>query len=461
MNTAHTSTSTPAITITHMPNDIIIHILSCLPILNMIRIRRTCKLLNECSHHGGAWRHCLNKIDEEKRYNASNWQTFREDQEVPLTATLKRRILTESILHIKPKPLLHFLNTMRTSRDPLDDDLVCQLLEYYGSTLKRVRVMWPESDPAGIYGDRYSSAISDMKNLEYLTIQASSYMRSNHLKQSHMSTICRFSAITHLKLCNFYADKLLSLIQPLQQMTSLRSLSLDTLCNVDQLVMDHVMTKLTSLAAVDIPVHVGRYSDLLSPVDFSSMIAAKHLNSIQLDIQCREFVETETGWLNSHNRRMISQLYMVGNLHSVTFYLITPGDGKDDEGTISMFNALLNIPTKELHVKLCTHLREPTDQVNISIPSANAVIKSMKVTLLRDQSSRCRRDMLRSISTLPYIESLECAVFREECRDDLVSFTNQEMEEHFMRMRQQMQLPFCTVIKTLTASTPLSLSRSR
>src|ERR1700686_2934333 len=63
----HTSTSTYTSTVPlcHMPNSIIIEILSCLPTLDMIRIRPTCQILNECSMNGHAWRYSMNKIDEE------------------------------------------------------------------------------------------------------------------------------------------------------------------------------------------------------------------------------------------------------------------------------------------------------------------------------------------------------------------------------------------------------------
>jgi hypothetical protein len=63
MNTTNTSTST--ITLTHLPNDVITHILSCLPILDMIHIRRTCHVVNECSSHGAAWRYSVNAISAE------------------------------------------------------------------------------------------------------------------------------------------------------------------------------------------------------------------------------------------------------------------------------------------------------------------------------------------------------------------------------------------------------------
>jgi len=60
---AELQASTSTITLTHMPNDVIVDILSCLSVLDMIGIRRTCRILNECSHHGAAWSNSLNKID--------------------------------------------------------------------------------------------------------------------------------------------------------------------------------------------------------------------------------------------------------------------------------------------------------------------------------------------------------------------------------------------------------------
>ena len=106
-----------------MPSSIIIDILSCLPILDMIRIRPTCKLVNECSNHGSAWRHSLDKLDE-MRCNVLEFHLYER---------LKSKILTASMSsNIQPRPQLSYLST-RFNRYELDNDLVCDVLDYFSS----------------------------------------------------------------------------------------------------------------------------------------------------------------------------------------------------------------------------------------------------------------------------------------------------------------------------------------
>jgi hypothetical protein len=213
----YTSTSTSnnaitsTITLTHMPNEIVIHILSCLPTLHMIRIRSTCKLLNKCSKHGGAWRYSLNKIDEEykgcKLYYKSKGKASEDyDRISTLFPRVKRCILSESMRNIHPRPMLQYLNTrysniryhisLDTYLDRFDpvDDIICKVLECYGGTLQHVMLRWPSSETQA---DRYSTAISHMKSLRYLDVCNSTRYA---LQEQHMSMICRSNGIQHIGL---------------------------------------------------------------------------------------------------------------------------------------------------------------------------------------------------------------------------------------------------------------------
>jgi len=108
------------------------------------------------------------------------------------------------------------------------------------------------------------------------------------------------------------------------------------------------------------------------------------------------------------------QLCMVSNLHTVTF-VISAG-----QMVRQHWVSILNLPVKTLHIRIDSELQDSVIyNVDISTPSSNTSIKSMKFTLQRPQLSICRQYMLRTASTLPCIEELECKIDRSRERVDL------------------------------------------
>jgi hypothetical protein len=217
VNSAATTTiSTPTptmITLTHMPNDVIIQILSCLPTLDMMRIRSTCRLLNECSMNGHAWRYSINRIDDEMSNDSDGY----DQRRAKLFTRLKGFILTESMTHIQPKPLLHTFDT-RHLYSEAHAALVCDVLEYYTCKLTNLTLDWPHSND--MHGDRCSVAISPMSNLRDLLIYARQSHHDDELKPTtaHMNIICRSRSITHLSFEVFAsAHKWSTLIPALYQ----------------------------------------------------------------------------------------------------------------------------------------------------------------------------------------------------------------------------------------------------
>lgn len=73
-----------------------------------------------------------------------------------------------------------------------------------------------------------------------------------------MAVVCHSKSIRELEFNAIGIHdphKVLSFVQPLQQMKSLKKLKLDWLCNVNQSVLDSLM-QLTSLASVDFHIHI-------------------------------------------------------------------------------------------------------------------------------------------------------------------------------------------------------------
>jgi hypothetical protein len=78
-----------------------------------------------------------------------------------------------------------------------DEDLVCDLFEYFGNTLKHLTIWWAWTNERRehVHDDRYSAAISNMTNLESLQI---THGMDVTLSQMHM--ICSKSDSLHVNV---------------------------------------------------------------------------------------------------------------------------------------------------------------------------------------------------------------------------------------------------------------------
>jgi len=122
------------------------------------------------------------------------------------------------------------------------------------------------------------------------------------------------------------------------------------------------------------------------------------------------------------------------------------------------WEAMLILPVQTLHLILDSELQDGELQdsgvynVGMATPSSNRSIKSVKITMWTKQSLSCRQYMLRTLSTMPCVEELElqCKIDRNRCSDKLNGFSAEQIEEDFMSLRKQLNLPGCSVLNRET-----------
>ena len=87
------------------------------------------------------------------------------------------------------------------------------------------------------------------------------------------------------------------------------------------------------------------------------------------------------------------------------------------------------------------------DDIDMSTPSLNTSTKFIKITLEKQQAIAWRRYILRSIARLPSIEVLECKIHEDQksCNYCDYGFIPSEIQRHFVSMREQLQLPECSI----------------
>jgi len=195
---------------------------------------------------------------------------------------------------------------------------------------------------------------------------------------------------------------------------------------MDQLILDAGL-ELTQLSTLDICIAV----DEGGPLILIGMVSATHLQTIKLETWCNENIDIQTAWVNSECKNMLEQLSMLMNLHLIKYHISSAGK------TVSraVWLDVLKCRVQTLHI----HMDNSMDSAKIdSSDLSNTSIRSVKLTGIQ-QPPLCRSYMLRCLSMLPCLEDLSCQVHKNK-------FTNRlEIKEHFVNMRQTLQLPPCDV----------------
>jgi hypothetical protein len=133
--------------------------------------------------------------------------------------------------------------------------------------------------------------------------------------------------------------------------------------------------------------------------DLSSMISAKHLQSITLFIDCKD-MDSNTGWFNSHTKLLLEQSHGMTNLFSVT------NDLWPRRPPPSLLLSVISLPMPVLGIQIHTtfHDYEAAAAGDESIARAtdasgtspNPLIKSLNLSLKGPQSPVARKFILCS-----------------------------------------------------------------